>query len=464
MREFGLKRWTRQANPAGPESGPANGRPNSWTVAAVCVAVLSLTAFVVQRHLHGANMVDMLVYRAEGQAVVNGDDLYAMRLPGWDLPATYPPFAAMLFVPSTWFDVSPLRILVMLGNYALLGLAVHLSLKLAGWPARRYRPAATVLATGLGVWLEPVYTTFQYGQVNLAILCLVLWDLTRPDRSRFKGVGIGLATAIKITPGLFTVYLILTGRIRAALVSIGTFLAAGLIGWVALPDGSYGFWTKYLWDPSRVGVTVLVDNQSLRGAVCRLLDANDPGTVGLIATGLVAALGLGVAVLAGRSVRVLRRADAWGGVCTALTALLVSPISWTHHWVWCIPLIALLAAEARSTGRRVLLGATLLVFLSHVMWAVPHRWGRGVAWYWQLPGAIYPPLGIAVLVVIGLRLYRARRQEADASAGAWALLGARLDPDADRDLDLALDRDRDRGPEHDTEHDPARDRALTNRT
>ncbi|GAA3003991.1 mannosyltransferase [Streptomyces lactacystinicus] len=393
------------------------------------MAAVSLAVFAWFRHSHGATMVDMLVYRAEGQAVVRGEDLYAMRLPGWDLPATYPPFAAMLFVPSTWFDVSTLRVLVMLLNYALLAAAVHLSFKLAGWP-KQHRAAVVILATGLGIWLEPVFTTFQYGQVNLGILCLVLWDLTRPDRHRLKGVGIGLATAIKITPGLFAVYLFLTGRVRAALVSAGTFLAAGLIGWAVLPDASYGFWTTYLWDPSRVGVTVLVDNQSLRGAVCRLLDVNDPGLVGLIASALVATFGLGVAVLAGRSARVLRRADAWGAVCAALTALLVSPISWTHHWVWCIPLLALLAVEARTTARRVLFGLTLLVFLSHVMWTVPHRWGRGVAWYWQLPGAIYPPIAIAVLVVLGVRLYRARRQAVEAAGGGVrALLGARLDRD-----------------------------------
>ncbi|WP_308129926.1 glycosyltransferase 87 family protein [Kitasatospora aureofaciens] len=394
------------------------------------MAAVSLAVFALVRHFTGATMVDMLVYRAEGAAVVRGEDLYAMRLPGWDLPATYPPFAAMLFVPSTWFDVSTLRVLVQLLNLGLLGLAVYLSLRLIGWPGARHRPAAAILATGLGVWLEPVYTTFQYGQVNLGILCLVLWDLTRPDRSRFKGVGIGLATAIKITPGLFAVYLLLTGRIRAALVSGGTFLAAGLIGWLVLPDASIGFWTKYLWDPSRVGVTVLVDNQSLRGAVCRLLDVNDPGLVGLAASAVVGTLGLAVAVLAGRSARVLRRADAWGAVCAAFTALLVSPISWTHHWVWCIPLIALLVVEARTRARRVLLGVTLVVFLSHIMWVVPHRWGRGVAWYWQLPGAIYPPMGIAVLVVVGLRLYRAYRQAGNGSGGAWALSRSTADHDA----------------------------------
>ncbi|WP_316529563.1 glycosyltransferase 87 family protein [Kitasatospora brasiliensis] len=391
---------------------------------------MSLAVFAIVRHFHGASMVDMLVYRAEGAAVVHGEDLYAMRLPGWDLPATYPPFAAMLFVPSTWFDVSTLRVLVVLSNLALLALAVHLSFRLIGWPRERHRSAAVLLATGLGVWLEPVYTTFQYGQVNLGILCLVLWDLTRQDKNRFKGVGIGLATAIKITPGLFAVYLLLTGRIRAALVSGGTFLAAGLVGALALPDASYGFWTNYLWDPSRVGVTVLMDNQSLRGAVCRLLDVNDPGLIGFAASAVIGTLGITVAVLAGRSARVLRRADAWGAVCTALTALLVSPISWTHHWVWCVPLIALLVVEARTRARRALLCLTLAVFLSHAMWIPPHRWGRGVAWYWQLPGSIYPPLGIAVLVVVGSRLYRTRRQAGAGSRGGWASPPSRTDHDA----------------------------------
>ncbi|WP_170305289.1 glycosyltransferase 87 family protein [Kitasatospora viridis] len=378
------------------------------TAAAACVAAVLLAAFALVRHIHGSTMVDMLVYRGEGAAVAHGADLYAMRV--WDLPATYPPFAAMLLVPSTWFEVSTLRVLVVLLNLALLALAVHLSLRLAGWPRARHGAAVVLLATGLGVWLEPVYTTFQYGQVNLGILCLVLWDLTRPDRSRFKGVGIGLATAIKITPGLLTVYLLLTGRVRAALVSAGTFLTAGLVGWLVLPDASFGFWTRYLWDPSRVGTTVIMDNQSLRGAVCRLLDVNDPGVLGLAASAVVGTLGLAVAVLAGRSARYMRRADAWGAVCTAFTGLLVSPISWTHHWVWCIPLIALLAVEARTTARWVLLGTTLAVFTCHAMWLAPHRWGRGVAWHWQLPGSIYPVLGITLLAVVGSRLHRARRE------------------------------------------------------
>ncbi|MFJ8044489.1 glycosyltransferase 87 family protein [Kitasatospora sp. NPDC096147] len=389
---------------------------------ALCGAVVLLSAFAVVRHLHGFNMVDMLVYRAEGEAVADGRDLYAMRLPGWDLAATYPPFAAMLFVPAGWFDVSLLRVLVTLANVALLALLVHLSFKLVGWPRRVDRPAALLLATGAGVFLEPVYTTFQYGQINLLIACLVLWDLTRSDAHRLKGVGIGLAMGIKLTPGVFAVYLLLTGRIRAALVSGGVFAGTVLLGGAVLPTDSFGFWTEHLWDSRRVGITELVDNQSVRGMVARLLSTNQPGTVGLLAGALVAVAGFTIAVLAARSTRMLRRAEAWGVLTVALTGVLISPISWSHHWIWCVPLLVLLGAEAAQESARALawrerrwawlLGGTALVFFSHTLWVVPKRSGLGIEPYWQPLASPYPLLGLAVLVVTAVRLHRRLRRPA----------------------------------------------------
>lgn len=48
-----------------------------------------------------------------------------------------------------------------------------------------------------------------------------------------------------------------------------------------------------------------------------------------------------------------RTGDFWGVQVTALVSLLVSPISWSHHWVWCVPLLIGLAALARhKTGHR----------------------------------------------------------------------------------------------------------------
>ncbi|MFB7124847.1 glycosyltransferase 87 family protein [Kitasatospora sp. NPDC056273] len=399
--------------------------PRRPLLAASAVALLSLLVYAVVRHFVHTSMVDMIVYRAEGAAVANGTDLYALRVTEWNLPATYPPFAAMLFVPTTWFPVPFLRVAITLGNIGLLALLTHLSFKLAGWPRRELRPIGVILVTGLGVWLEPVFTTLRYGQINLALACLILWDLTRPDGRRSKGVAIGIAAGIKLTPGLFAVYLLITGRIRAAFVAGLTFLGTFLLGALVLPDATWGFWTKYLYDSSRVGKTWIVDNQSMRGAFARLLHSADPGTVATLGAGLVAVAGLAVAAWAARSGRWLPRAEAWGVCCAAVTAVLISPISWTHHWVWCVPMLVLLAAEAsvehaRPAGVRRLrwraaFWATLVAFLSFAMWAAKPV-GLAVLdmspWR-QLPTSVYPWVGLCFLLAAAVRI-RARRRSAGA--------------------------------------------------
>ncbi|MER5636340.1 glycosyltransferase 87 family protein [Kitasatospora sp. NPDC002227] len=387
---------------------------------AASLAVFSLLTYAIVRHLIGTSMVDMIVYRAEGAAVSDGHDLYALRVTEWNLPATYPPFAAMLFVPTTWLGVGVLRVVVTLGNLGLLAVLAHLSFKLTGWPRRELRPVGVVLVTGLGVWLEPVFTTLRYGQINLALACLVLWDLTRADGHRAKGVAIGIAAGIKLTPGLFAVYLLITGRVRAAFVAGATFLATFALGAVTLPDATWGFWTKYLYDSSRVGRTEIVDNQSVRGAVARLLHTADPGTLATVLAGLVAVAGLAAAAWAHRSGPWLPRADAWGVCCAAVTAVLISPISWTHHW-WCVvPLLVLLAAEAahersrpaavRRLRWRPVFWATLLAFLSYAMWLVPHKGDldQHLPALHQLPASVYPVVGLCFLALAALRV-RARR-------------------------------------------------------
>ncbi|MDH6126665.1 glycosyltransferase 87 family protein [Kitasatospora sp. GP82] len=384
-------------------------------------ALFSLLAYAIVRHFAGTSMVDMIVYRAEGSAVAHNEDLYALRVTQWNLPATYPPFAAMLFVPTAYVGVSLLRVLITTGNLVLLGLLAHFSFRLVGWPRRELRPIGVILVTGFGVWLEPVFTTLRYGQINLALACLILWDLTRPDGRRSKGVAIGIAAGIKLTPGLFAVYLLITGRVRAAFVAGFAFLGTFLIGALVLPDATYGFWTKYLYDSSRVGRTEVVDNQSVRGAAARLMHTADPGTLATLIGALVALAGLATAAWAYRSDRWLPRSEAWGVCTAAVTAVLVSPISWTHHWVWCVPMLVLLAAEAahersrpaavRRARWRPILGATLLAFLSFAMWIVPHKGelDRHLPALHQAPASIYPLVGLGFLAVSALRVHSRRR-------------------------------------------------------
>lgn len=395
--------------------------PRRPLVRATGVALFSLLAYALVRHFVGTSMVDMIVYRAEGAAVAHGQDLYGFRVTKWALPATYPPFAAMLFVPITWFPVSFLRVAITLGNLALLATLAHLSFKLVGWPRRELRAIGVILVTGLGVWLEPVFTNLRYGQINLALACLVLYDLTRPDHRRSNGIAIGIAAGIKLTPALFAIYLLITGRVRAAFTAGLTFLATFAIGALLLPDASWGFWTKYLFDSSRVGKTEIVDNQSLRGSLARLLHTVEPGTVATLIAAAVAVVGLAIAAWAYRSDRWVPRSDAWAVCCAAVTAVLVSPISWTHHWIWCVPMLALLAAEAaeeqsrpqavRRLRWRVIFGLTALAFLSFAMWTQPHKGTLNLHFspLQQIPTSIYPIVGICFLAAAAMRVWARRR-------------------------------------------------------
>nr|WP_276329153.1 glycosyltransferase 87 family protein [Streptomyces tricolor] len=102
---------------------------------ALLLLALSLASFVTLCALRGAPMADLLVYRAEGAAVAHGTDLYGFTVTEWRLPATYPPFAAVLFVPTIWLPVPALKAVFLAGNVLLLAALVALSAR----PAARRR-------------------------------------------------------------------------------------------------------------------------------------------------------------------------------------------------------------------------------------------------------------------------------------------------------------------------------------
>lgn len=351
----------------------------------LAVSLATLATLCVLQHIP---MADTLVYRAEGAAVANGTDLYGFTVTRWQLPATYPPFAAILFVPTTWLPVGALKVAFAVGNTALLALLVHLSCRFARLPAR---PALVLAGTAVGVWCEPVFQTIVYGQINLALVCLVLWDLTRTDDAIGKGFALGVAAGVKLTPAIFIVYLLLTGRVRAGLTALASLTGTVLLGALVLPHASVDFWTRRVFETGRVGKAWIVDNQSLQGLLARVLHDPEPGAVWLAAAVLTGAAGLWTA----RRAAVGAGRETWGVLATALTALLVSPISWSHHWVWCVPLLAVLLAE----GRRGAAAAVAGVFLARTLWLVPHEGPLDLRLpWWQQPLASpYPLLGLVLL-------------------------------------------------------------------
>ncbi|KOG63341.1 MULTISPECIES: glycosyltransferase 87 family protein, partial [Streptomyces] len=345
---------------------------------ALGVCLVSFAVFWAAQRAAHVSMIDLMVYRAEGATVRAGGDLYALRATAAHLPTTYPPFAALLFTPLPLLDTALLRTLATAGNLALLVVFVRLSLKLVGHA--RVETAWWVAAPA--VWCEPVWTTVRYGQINLLLAVLVLWDLTRRPvggYDRWTGVGLGLAAAVKLTPALFPVFLLATGLVarlrgghgepwlRHARGAAVAFAGATLLAAAVLPYDSWRFWTGMLFRASRVGHAEDTANQALRGVLARLLHTPEPGAVWMACVAVVAVLGLAVAVRAE-----LRGQRAWAVCVCAVTALLVSPVSWTHHWVWCVPLVLLLWTR----GHRAAALGTLLAFCSYAPWWVPHGTGR----------------------------------------------------------------------------------------
>ena len=345
---------------------------------AVGACLVSFAAFWLAQRAAQVSMIDVMVYRAEGATVRAGGDLYALRATDAHLPTTYPPFAALLFTPLTLLDTWTLRLLATAGNLALLVVFVRLSLKLVG----HARVETVWWVAAVAVWCEPVWTTLRYGQVNLLLAAVVLWDLCRRPADgydRWAGAGLGLAAAVKLTPALFPVFLHATGvtvRVRGgdggpwlrhARGAATAFAGATLLAAAVLPYDSWRFWTDMVFRADRAGHAEETANQALRGVLARLLHTPDPGGAWLASAAVAAALGLAVAVAAE-----LRGRRPWAVCACAVTALLVSPVSWTHHWVWCVPLVLLLWTH----GHRAAALATALVFGSYVPWWVPHGSGR----------------------------------------------------------------------------------------
>jgi hypothetical protein len=406
--------------------------PRRPTLIAAALCLISFASFWVAQRVSGVSMIDLMVYRAEGQAVRTGQDLYALRATHAHLPATYPPFAGLLFTALTPLPVALMRALATAVNLVLLVAMIQLSLRLIGHGSRMPRAAATLLAASAAVWCEPVWTTLRYGQINLLLAVLVLRDLTRREGARWAGAGIGLAAGIKLTPALFALTLALCGVARAwpmrgeradgqrrawnpwlrqATVAAAAFAGTVLLAWVLLPDESRRYWGGAAFRSDRAGPADITDNQSLRGIVARLLHTGHPGWPWLVLAAAVGVLGLTASVATRLAGPRLAYGRAWSALACACTALLVSPVSWSHHWVWCVPLALLLGAEAmrrRSGGRAwwwAMTAVGALVFCSYVLWWVPHgvtgpaRPELHQAYGQMALSAVYPATGLGFLVL-----------------------------------------------------------------
>jgi alpha-1,2-mannosyltransferase len=355
------------------------------------------------------NHSDEYIYWAAGRTVrANPAAVYHVLYGGpreYKLPFTYPPFAAWAFSAVAGFSFNTLKVALVALNISLLPVITFLSMRLAGHRAARSVAAALAIAA-ISLWLEPVYSTLFFGQINLILLALILADFAMPATWRWKGCLIGIAAGIKLTPLIFVPYLAATRRLRAAAVSLLAFAATVGIGFVTLPAGSREYWTSRVF--AGPGGAQNLANQSINGVIQRLVDTPSlAGTTWAVLAILTAAAGIALAAIACR-----RGLELAGIVICALTGLLVSPISWTHHWVWVVPGLTLLLAGTRSASaaapalvatpdpvarKRMLAGAAIRLTAVAAIVGLFTNWPRHIA---ALGGA-WTPSGLLRLVPHG---------------------------------------------------------------
>jgi hypothetical protein len=324
---------------------------------ALATALAVLVWYAVQFH-----PLDLSIYLWGGHAI--GHDARLYLVPAYRNWFTYPPFAAAVFAPLSALPTVLVQVVWELASVAALAWAARITLELAGyWPQQRRAQAGTLAAVVTGsLALEPVYHTLYLGQVNLFLLALVLTDVRRAAQGRAAGIGVGLAAAVKLTPAIFVIFFLLARRTRAAATAAATFAGCGLAGYLIAPHASRLYWTQLFYDVRRV-YAPYVSNQSLYGAASRIAggDAHVPGWY-LVLPVTVGVVGLATAAAAAR------RGDWLGGAAaTGITGLLVSPISWSHHWVWIIPALAVLI---RAGHRAAAAGSALLFALALPWWTL----------------------------------------------------------------------------------------------
>ncbi|MFC7381956.1 glycosyltransferase 87 family protein [Sphaerisporangium rhizosphaerae] len=377
----------------------------------------ALTAFAFNA-VYAKGWIDLEVYREGGAAVLRGTSVYDLVVGGRSLQFTYSPFAAMLFTPLALVEMETASGIWVLISILALEAVIWILVGLTTVKRRGRRAAHALLVVIAALPLYPVALTLWNGQIGIILLLVIVADLTH-GKEKWRGIGTGIAAGIKLTPLIFIPYLLLTRRYRAALMACLGFLGTVILGFLLLPADSRDYWGGAFFDTHRVVAGQGVDffNQSLRGVLALV-----PGSWPIMPVwlALCAVVGTGGLLVAARTWK--KAGELAGITVTGIVGLLVSPVSWPHHWVWCIPLLVLWAQRAQRVNtplEKLGVGflwsifllpgyvalATLLVYPSHA----------GM-WLMSLTGS-YVLSGLSTLLALAVHFGRSERRRGKRASG-----------------------------------------------
>jgi alpha-1,2-mannosyltransferase len=423
-----------------------SSRVDIWLLVTGVVALCAVLGWYVHLTQSSPGMwslpLDLEVYRDAGLIVQHVQPYYDAHRgsPLYDWPGPpgfpgikfiYPPFAALPFavIPShlRLLRVEQISSAINLVAVVLAATATVGALGRERGLTVKRGLGMVLLVTALALITEPVQRTFYLGQVELVLMALVIWDVCQPDGRWWKGVGVGVAAGIKLVPLIFIPYLLLTRRFRAAVVATATFGATVALGFIVLPKDSSRWWLHGLFLRGSYDRNIVYGgNQSLLALIERLGGTH---AVWLATAVVLAIIGLAAAAVLDSSGHQLL-----GVAACALTGVLISPISWDHHWVWvliaaaaflyygltshglarwaCFAAGAITVAifgawPIRLWGQRAILAG----WDRGVIWAAPSGNNRELTWHgWQLlAGNAYVLTGLALLALLAVTAFRVAR-------------------------------------------------------
>ncbi|MBA8827684.1 alpha-1,2-mannosyltransferase [Saccharopolyspora lacisalsi] len=391
----------------------------------MCELIAVVMVSAIDPHAH----IDGEVYQLGAQAWLSGHDIYQHLPPtdsGLRLPFIYPPFAAIVFTPLAVVPKPVAIAMIMVVTHLCLLATLYVVLRASTF-LRSHRHSALLVTAALlplATVTEPVKETITYAQINVVLMALVavdcLWRVDGPRKLPYpRGLLIGLAAGLKLTPAAFLLLFLLRRDYRTIVTSIVTFLGTMLLGVVLAFDAAKRFWLHEVFSTSGVSfgpkfqgdASMYAGNQSVRALLSRMQVPEPWQTVifGLLVVALLVLAVLGM-------LHALRRRDLPTALATnAVLGLLVSPISWSHHWVWAVPALVLLGGSAWRNRNWPLMLATVLVaefFALGPHWHVPQGEGLELTWnaFEHFIGNAYVYFGAAYLLYNAHAWWRARHE------------------------------------------------------
>lgn len=331
----------------------------------IAFAALAVGAVILGAHPRRA--IDLRVYLTAAQRFLEGTDLY--RAADGAMPFKYAPQSAWLFLPIAWLPGPLAAAIWNLLSVAGLAWAAKVTVRLTGAPPK-------ALLWGLAVLLHPLYLEFHYGQVDLAILVVLVAAFVQSERGPrgewWAGLLIALAILLKAPSVLVLAVPLLrlqwrvlagclAGGLCASLPLIARYGLGGTIdqtrGWLSLIQSSTAPW-------------ILGHNpQGLPTVLLAMLGANDPPSASAMTLAQlfgVLILGLVIAVAHVRAPE--RRFEVFTQAMAA--SVLASPLAWRANFVVLFPLVVM-----ALVSRDKLRVAACLALLAVGLVLNPFLWG-----------------------------------------------------------------------------------------